>query len=645
MYIRQVFTQKPHTIQRQLQPSKSTPTQENQTELPRLCANQIYFGAGFMTAQERILKNFKTIEQNFNTTFKPAKNSYISTFNDEMFKFFNKFYNQECENITVKSGKNPEFIIEGLEVDDTNYLIKMSKTNQNGEDFLKIEYSDSKNPLNTILVNPKKTIRENISKSSNLFDEGGEKIIEIFSKFNDFVNSHIFNNLEDYFVMTVKNSENLIKSLDERLKSLERSKMFTLKSSYPGTLAFARKTTFHLKDKQNIPEYSYALFRHKKENDDFLRLVKMNSQGGIEDAYLLNSKRQAIRNYCPSRKFRWSTLKYTPLDLSPMNGDELANSKAVQTITKYFNLLSEFGEYVEKNIDKSVKTIKENSKSIDKIAVMSIKHTFTDNIGEIMKNDRFTLQTPDGINYILTRSKENNFDVITLISEDKNRSTSIKLNAENSKLFMTNSQGEIVYNLKGEAEYMSAKSSIFDFKTSVMKKFIREALKLKNVDMNETWRSDMLDLKETYLHADDIWKRLSITKKTAAIKNIPTYVQTRGSMSELRFKIPDKDYILGLKPQQTDSFEFVRLSIYDKGGKIKQAYLINDFYKIVDNYCTKGCTKDSLVNIPKNILYKTEAQINSENIPQLVKEYTKELKNFTKTAEGFTIDKRVKTSG
>ena len=69
---------------------------------------------------------------------------------------------------------------------------------------------------------------------------------------------------------------------------------------------------------------------------------------------------------------------------------------------------------------------------------------------------------------------------------------------------------------------------------------------------------------------------------------------------------------------------------------------MNNFTNFVDNYCTKGYTKDSISRIPPNVILKTKEQIANENIPELIQEYLIELVSFNKEASAFSIDKRIK---
>lgn len=638
-------------------PKNQSKKQDNvfrkETQLPKLCPNQIYFGAGLSSPSERIFKNLNSMEKEFSSIFSPAKTNYINGFGDDLAAFFNKFYNQACENVSIKfDGKNPSFIIKGLDTDEAKYSIELSKTFHNNEEFLKISTSKNDASEEILLVNKTKILTPDSSTPLNttslhrvspakIFEE--EKVNEILSLFNGFVNSYIFNNVQDYFMKTFKNSKNIIAKLDSRLKKLEPEKMHALKNSYTGYVPYPGKVVFQLKTLKSAEDYSLALVPHKKDNPDFTRLLKIDRNGDVVNAYLIHSDKGILNNYCIFKKYNNGTLQHTPPHIKLMGAEELSNSDAVKILTEYYNLLTRFEEHVEKNIDSSTKVLQEQRKT-DHIGFNSIKRLFVDNVDEILKNSDFTLKKEDGTIQTLSRAHENNLDVITLKSQTGGLTSYIKINAENAKIFQTNVFGDIMYNKNGTPEYIYTKGSQYELKSGVLKSFIREALKSKPVDINEVLQANMLNLKETFIHADEIWKNVSLTKKTAAIKTMPNFVEARGNAGELRFRIPEKDYCLGLKPQRAGSFEFMRLSVYSQDGKLQKAFLINDFTKIVDNYCTKGYTKDSISKIPKSILYKNEEQINSENIPQMIKEYLKELKNFENIAGDISVDKRLKTT-
>ena len=629
---------------------------QNSTELPKLCANQIYFTAGLTTKSDRIFDNIKNIEKLYGEIFTPAKLKFIENFDEKAYDLFNKFFNKECSKVIIKKIDKLTYALTGLEDDNSNFVIKLSKTEKNNQNFLRISYSKDATPPNVLLVSPTKICTENNTEKYlnnydlqklphiSMFDEGGKKIIENLSNFKYFVALEISNAPQKYFMETFKNSLDLINNLTDKLNTIEHSKRYAIKNSYKGYLPFPRKTTFQLKDLQNSRNMSYAIIPHKSNNNNFFRLLQLNTHGEIEDAYLINTETGVVKNYCPAKKFNWASTAHTPLDQTVMTDSELTNTGALKILSRYYNALSDFYNYVDKASTKSFKVLNKEYNANDSIGYNSIKKTFLDKIPEILppSNNCVNIDFPNGEKFVLSKEKEHNFNIIKLTYEKDNKFITTKINADTTKIFQTNQNGEIIFDSKQNPLYVNSKSNAFRFKTKLMKDFIQEALKTKNVNISDSLQLQMQNLKENFINSDEIWKNMSRTKKTDFTKIFQSIVQARGNTGEIRFQIPNRDYQLGLKPQKLDSSEFMRFSIYDNDGKLQKAFLINDFTKIVDNYCTKGYTKDSISRIPPNIIYKTEEQIKAENIDILLAEYQEELSKFHTVAKDFAIDKRLR---
>lgn len=635
---------------------KPAQLRKNNTELPKLCANQIYFTASLTTKSDRILQNLQNIEKLYNKIFVPAKIKYMECFDKKTIDLFNNLFLQNKENIIFKNGQNQTIAITNLTDENSSYVIKLSNTEINNTKFLKLSYSKDATTPNVLLINQTKIHQENspdkylndseILKlpSINLFDDGGEKIADILKTFNYFINSHIGNNIENYFITTLKNSLNLIKTLNNKLSTIEPQKRHALKRSCSEYLQFPRKKVFHLRDINNPESPSYALVPHRETATPYYRILTFDRIGNITNANLIDIEKGVLKNYCPQKKFNWATTKITPTNLETLNADELAQSKATLDLTKYYNLLANFSNHIDKNNSFSLKILNEKFNASNSIGYNSIKKTFLDKIPEILppSSNYININFSNGEKFVLSKEKEHNFNIIKLTHEKDNNFVTTKIDADTTKIFQTNPNGEIIFDRKQNPLYVNSKSNTFRFKTKLMKNFIKEALKTKPVDLNINLQSQMDNLRETFTISDEIWKNMSRTKKTDFIKICPSIVEARGCTGEIRFKIPEKNYQLGLKPQKLDSSEFMRFSIYNEEGKLQKAFLINDFTKIVDNYCTKGYTKDSISRIPPNIIYKTEEQITKENIPEFIEEYLTELTKFETEAKNFSIDKRLK---
>lgn len=643
-----------HTNKKQ---DKSQPLTNN-FDLPKLCANQIYFTSSFSTKSDRIFSNLKDIEAFFKQCFSPAKVKFMEICDDYSIYLFNKLYNQECSKVILKKGENLTYALTGLEDNNSKFVIKLSKVEHNNQEFVRLSYSkDATEPI-VLLISPNKIYdkknpdkilyKEDLLKipSISILDDGGKKIVDNILKFKEFINLQITTNPKEYFLTTLKNSIDLIDKMSAKLDTLDLQKKHAIKRSYSGYLPFPRKKTFQLIDTNSnkINTTSYALIPHRENKTSYYRLLQFNNMGEIEDAYLISPKNGVVKNYCQHKKFNWASTAHTTTCPVFLKDSELLNSNSFKILTKYYNLLDNFSKYIDKNKNLSLKTLQEDFNTNDSIRYNTIKTAFLNKIPEILtpSNKTFELILNDKTKYILSKENDNNLEIIKLIYENDNIIKVTKIDTNTAKILQTAPDGKILFDNKKNPLYISLKSNVFNFKTKLMKEFIQNALLQKDVNLSDSLQTQMLNLKETYFSSDEIWKKMSKTKKTDFIKIFPSIVEARGNTGEIRFQIPNKDYQLGLKPQKLNSSKFMRFSIYDNDGQLQKAFLINDFTNFVDNYCTKGYTKDSISRIPPNVILKTKEQIANENIPELIQEYLIELVNFNKEASAFSIDKRIK---
>ena len=137
-------------------------------------------------------------------------------------------------------------------------------------------------------------------------------------------------------------------------------------------------------------------------------------------------------------------------------------------------------------------------------------------------------------------------------------------------------------------------------------------------------------MNEQFTKTSQEWSRTYRDKKTEARKLFgESFIAAKGDIGGFRFAIPDKEYAIGLKPHQIGKDRFMRLTIYNSDGEIIDNYLLENFSKIVDNYCTQGkYTRDAISRVPDNIIYKTDDQILTTNLETYLKEYLIELKKF-----------------
>ena len=644
-----------HTNKKQ---DKSQPTTNN-FDLPKLCTNQIYFTGYIIKNQtSRILNNLNDIEVIFKQCFSPAKVKYIESFDNKLIFLFNKLCNQECSKVILKKGEKLTYTLTGLEDDGSNFVIKLSKVEHNNQKFVRLSYSKDATKPYVLLIspnriynekNPEKILfREDLLKlpSISMLDNGGKKIIDNLLKFKDFINLQITSKPEKYFLATLKNSIDLINEMSAKLDTLDSQKKHAIKRSYSGYLPFPRKKTFQLIDTYLTTNNttSYALIPHRENESYYYRLLQFNNIGEIEDAYLISPKNGVVKNYCQFKKFNWASTAHTTTCPVFLKDSELLRSNSFKILTKYYNLLDDFSKYIDKTKNLSFKTLQEDFNINDSIRYNTIKTAFLNKIPEILapSDKKYELVLDNKTKYILSKENENNLDIIKLVQERGDKIIITKIDTNTAKILLTNPDGKILFDKKQNPLYFSSKSNAFEFKTKLMKEFIQNAYSPKDANLSNSLQTQMLNLKETYFSSDEIWKKMSKTKKTDFIKVFPSIVEARGNTGEIRFQIPNKDYQLGLKPQKLNSSEFMRFSIYDKDGKLQKAFLINNFTNFVDNYCTKGYTKDSISRIPPNIIHKTEDKIVSENIPELTQEYITELVNFNKEASAFSIDKRIK---
>ncbi len=601
--------------------------------------SQPCFGGGgdFLS---REIPAVKSINEILSGLYSPLIKSFISDEKTYFLNVYNKFHNPTLPKLDISGDSTPKFLLSGV----GDYNLEVSQFVNRKQKHLELTFlQDGKEPLSLVFMNgftankkaPAVPISEREVRDYNLA-ETLPVVQDTLSEFLALTKSVVKGDLGDYTKSVIQKIISKTSAVDAVLSNLETGKLGAVKRSFKNYIQFPNKKVYFFKESDSVGANRYAFIPHRDGDERFFRLVEYDMQGSITDAYLLDAQKGVVKNYCPQRVFNIANISHTPPRKRYMTNDEIAASPVVKNLEKYFNVLDSFEEHVLSSMAKSVKTLDETANFSDYISFNKLKQEFTSRLPYVWRNDAEPLSVTgkDGMKYTLAKAGE----FLNLTYDTRYGERFIKFNPENSKIMQTTLNGDILRDKGGNPLYYNHYSDTFKMKSKILKSFITSAFEQCKPETNTT----LGGVGEKFKEVRAFWDGVSATKKTAVKKDYPAMVEARGDVGGLRFRISSQDYQIGLKPHRLNSDEFMRLTVYDKDGNIKKAFLIKDFESFVHNYCLSGnYTKDAISRVPSNIVYKTEEQLEADGLKNYLNQYLKELTDFKKYLEENVYDHRL----
>lgn len=624
----------------------TTPVSNNQRDLSNyyyrpVFNNQINFKSAFYLSKTTI-NNAKNLQQSLQTLLTPMKKDFLSMKKGAVVDYFNQFYNLEYGKLAMATEPDFKFVFKDFTDSDfkgEQFSIRVVDLKKGEFDF---GFFDEKNNLQRIklkdnqfysLENTKTPLPYPISMVlENKFNEMLPIINNGIEKVNNMLEIVFKNDRKGYSIFLTRGIKKKFKAIYELLNSIETEKRYALKRSYPKFIPFPNKSALFLKENDNIFAERFAFIPHRVGEEKVFRIVKFDSKSNILDAYLLDSDKGVFKNFCKRKIFNQKNISVTPKDDTKMTSNEINNTALIPILEKYYFLIDEFGQYLHENASKSAKILLEKSKSKDYLPYNMIKQNFMDRLKYILpENEKeLSFSTSNNEQYILKKLKIDNLDVIQISRISEKGTASVFIDEKNCKILDMQTGDKLIYDKQGEAKQIPHSSDAFKFRSRVLQDFINEAFEHKRFINDENFIDTLNELNEQFTRISKEWSSTYKNKKAEARKLFgDSFIASKGDIGGFRFAIPEKEYSIGLKPHQVGKERFMRLTVYNKTGEIIDNYLLENYCKIVDNYCAQGkFTKDAISRIPDKIVYKTDEQLQSTHIKKYFEEYLTELKKF-----------------
>ena len=315
-----------------------------------------------------------------------------------------------------------------------------------------------------------------------------------------------------------------------------------------------------------------------------------------------------------------------------MTSSDINNTELIPILEKYYAVIDDFVQYIHNNSTKSAKKLLEQAKVKDYLPYNMIKQNFIERLKLILpEGEKFlSFINSKGESYSLEKIKIDNLDVIKIIRDTEKGSMSVYLDKQDCKIIDMQPGQKLAYDPKGQVRHIPYSSDAFKIRTRILQDFINEAFEQNNFIKGEKLLETLNELNKEFTQVSQEWASVCKNKKTEARKLYgESFIAAKGDIGGFRFAIPNKEYSIGLKPHQIEKERFMRLTVYNMNGEIIDNFLLENYSKIIDNYCAQGkYTKDAISRVPDKIAYKTDEQINETNFNNYLNEYLTELKNF-----------------
>jgi len=606
-------------------------------------ANSVNFKGAFYLGKVAN-ESADALQGSLKTLLTPIKKDFLLMKKGAVVDCFNKFHDVEFgemmmvvkpemkflfKNFTDVDLRGQQFSVRVVDLDkrefDFAYLDDKKEVQRfklKGEHFYSLE--NGENPLSEKEVS-KLGLDKKFINFVPILQKGLEKV-------DDILNATFSTDSKGYSLFLARGIKKRMDAITKSLNAIEPEKRYTIKRSYTNYIQFPNKATFFLKENDKMFASRYAFIPHREGEEKVFRIVKFDSDAKMQDAFLIDLDDGIFKTYCQSQNFNIYNTNYLPKNKTKMNSDEIASTQVISMLEKYYELIDEFGKYVDKNNTKSTRMLLNNSDAKDYIAFNKIKQNFVDRLKYVLPNGEKELEFMgrDGDKYSLIKFEQEGINIIKVTRSSDKRDFSVFIDEDNCKIINMLSSGKILKDEKGQTKYISHSSDKFKLKSKVLHSFIKEAFELPKCSKDDNLVSQFADLKKEFTSVSQGWYGACSNKKTEARKLYgESFIAARGDVGGLRFAVPEKDYAIGFKPHQTGKEKFMRLTVYDKNGEIVDNFLIDEYSKVVDNYCAQGnFSKDAISRVPRNIVYKTDEQLAKSKFPQYLSEYLTELKRF-----------------
>jgi len=590
-------------------------------------------------------ENVQVLQKSLQSLLTPIKKDFLLMKKDAVIDYFNQFYDIEYGKMNMvvepdfkfvfKDFRDPEFKNEQFSVrvvdlkkgefdfaffDEKNNLQRIKlKNNQ----FYLLD--DAKTPLSYSQV-VSMNLEEKFNDMLPVITQGVEKVDDILKG--------VFNNdAKGYSLFLARGIKRRFDALNEVLDNIEAEKRYVLKRSYPQFIPHPNKSAFFFKESDRMFADRFAFLPHREGDEKLFRIVQFDSDSSIKDAHLIDLKSGVFKNFCKYKIFNQKNVSVIPKNDEKLSSDEIKETTVIPILEKYYALLDDFSQYVRANSYKSAKVLLEQSKVGNYLPYNRIRQSFFDKLNYILpegKNE-LTFIGSDGDSYSLKKSVIEGVNVVQVSRISEKGDVTAVLDSDSCRVLEMQSCDKFVRDIHGKIKHMPYSSDAFKIRSRVLQEFIDEAFKQNDFIKDDVLLTRLKTLQEQFAKVSQGWFSTYKNKKIEARKLFGSgFISAKGDVGGFRFAIPDKDYSIGLKPHQIGKNRFMRLTVYDNNGEIINSFLLDNFSKLVDNYCAQGnFSKDAISRVPDNIIYKTDEQIQSANFSQFLEDYLKELTKFS----------------
>ena len=631
----------------------TTPVSNNQRDLSNyyyrpVFNNEINFKSAFCLSKTTI-NNIKNLQQSLQTLLTPMKKDFLSMKKGAVVDYFNQFYNLEYGKLAMATEPDFKFVFKDLTDSDLKgeqFSIRVVDLKKGEFDF---GFFDEKNNLQRIKLKDNRFYSPEDTKTplpypismvlENKFNDMLPIINNGIEKINNMLEIVFKNDKKGYSMFLARGIKKRFNAINEFLNNIEREKRYALKRSYPKFIPFPNKSALFFKENDKMFAEKFAFIPHRENEEKIYRIVKFDSKSNIQDAYLIDTDKGIYKNYCKRKIFNLKNISVTPKDDTKMTSAEINNTALIPTLEKYYFLLDEFAQYIHENWQKSAKILLKEAGSKDYLPYNMIKQSFIDRLKFILPDNQkeFHFIEPDGEEYLLRKIQTDGINMFEVSRNSEKGKVSVFLDCENYKILDIHTGNQLIRDKQGKIKHIPHSSDAFKIRSRVLQEFIEKAFQQKEFIKDEHLTNTMSKLNEEFTKISNDWSSTYKNKKTEARKLYgESFISSKGDTGGFRFAIPAQEYSIGLKPHQIGKERFMRLTVYNKDGDIIDNFLLENYSKIVDNYCAQGkFTKDAISRTPDRIIYKTDEQIKSTNIESYLNEYLTELKRFSEFFYGF----------
>ena len=604
---------------------------------------QVSFKGGYFLARTAS-QNVDSLHETLKTLLTPMKKDFIIKKKSALVNYFNDFQDVEYGKMAMTAEPDFKFVFKDLRnpnFKDEQFSVRVVDLKKGEFDF---GFFDEKNNLQRIKVKDKQFYSlENPEKPLSYAEVVARRLEDKFNdmlpiieqglvKVDDIINGVFNKDAKGYSLFLARGIKKRFFELDAFLKSIEQEKRQALKRSYSKYIPYPNKTAFMFRDSDRMFSNRLVFLPQRDGDEKIFRVTKFDNESNIQDSYLIDLEKGVFKNHCKRKIFNIKNVSVIPKNEEKMTSTEILSTDLIPLLEKYYGMLDDFSEYVHENLGKSAKVLLSEAKSGDFLPYNMIKQNFVDRLAYIMPQGQKELSFINSIGeqHILRKIKLEGFDVIEVSRISEKGKVSAFINEEDYRIIDVMANGKIVRDKQGQIRQVPHSSDAFQIRSRVLQEFINEAFRQKNFIKDESVVSQLSEIAENFKKVSDKWFSTYKNKKTEARKLYgESFIAAKGDIGGFRFAIPDKDYAIALKPHQVGKEKFMRLTVYDKNGEIINNFLLDEFSKVVDNYCSQGkFTKDAISRVPDKIVYKTDEQIQEAHLPQYLSEYLTELKRF-----------------